>query len=71
MSESAKLLKAHQDGCVVVCDMAPYKNWEVATTPAIGATLGPGPVAGTFRYSGHECKALTPAQLAWRLENQK
>lgn len=62
MSFTAKLRKAQQDGCLIVCSVAPYEGREVVYDPGY-ARCHPSPwiVPGTgLRYSGRECHALPP-----------
>lgn len=62
-SQTARLLAAMDNGAVIVCDCAPYQNWEVTYAPRNPRDPQPWYVAG-FHYGGGECKAMTPADLA-------
>lgn len=61
-----RLLTAQENGAVIVCSMAPYLNWEVTYSPRHSRDGEPWTIAGSFRYSGRECHAMTRAELeAW------
>lgn len=58
-----RLKRAMENGAVIVCSMAPYENWEVTYDPRHSRDPEPWTVAGSFRYSGRECHAMTPEAL--------
>lgn len=64
-SYTDRLLKAQENGAIIVCSMAPYENWEVTYDPRHKRDGEPWTVSG-LRYSGRQCHAMTRAELeAW------
>jgi hypothetical protein len=62
-SATDRLLRAEENGAIIVCACAPYENWEMTYAPRHERDPQPWVIAGAFRYSGSECKAMTREDL--------